>query len=154
MRYSSPFLLFTILFTLACNSIPPQQYDTIIRNGMIYDGKGGKPYRADIAIQNDTIAAIGDLTNATAQKEIDAKGLAVAPGFINMLSWADKDLLKDGRSMSDIKQGVTLEIFGEGWSPGPIKRNNKVKVDSLWTTLGGYYKWLMKKGVTPNERPS
>lgn len=146
----SSFLLFSILFILACNSIPPQQYDTIIRNGMIYDGKGGKPYRADIAIQNDTIAAVGDLKNATAQKEIDATGLAVAPGFINMLSWADRDLLKDGRSMSDIKQGVTLEIFGEGWSPGPIRRSNKVKVDSLWTTLGGYYKWLIKKGVTPN----
>src|SRR5262245_49622616 len=99
MRISLSILLFTVLFILACNSIPPQQYDTIIRNGMIYDGKGGKPYRADLAILNDTIAAIGDLKNATAQREIDAQGLAVAPGFINMLSWADKDLLKDGRSM-------------------------------------------------------
>lgn len=145
-----PILLFTLLFILACTTLPPREYDTIIRNGTIYDGKGGKPYQADIAIQNDTIAAIGDLKDAKGRKEIDAHGLAVAPGFINMLSWADKDLLKDGRSMSDIKQGVTLEIFGEGWSPGPIKRNSKVKVDSLWTTLDGYYKWLMRKGVTPN----
>lgn len=129
---------------------PRQQYDIIIRNGTIYDGSGGAPFVGDIAIQSDTIAAIGKLSDATGKKEINATGLAVAPGFINMLSWADQNLLKDGRSMSDIKQGVTLEVFGEGWSPGPMKRKSKVAVDSLWTTLGGYFNWLMKKGTSTN----
>lgn len=150
MRY----LLFAsgLFLILACTYTPQQEisYDVIIRNGMIYDGSGGTPYKADLAIAADTIAAIGDLKDAAAKKEIDATGLAVAPGFINMLSWADQNLLKDGRSISDIKQGVTLEIFGEGWSPGPTQRITKVKHDSLWTTLGGYFRWLSKKGVTPN----
>lgn len=129
----------------------PTVYDCIIRNGIIYDGSGTPPFIGDIAIQNDTIAAIGGLEDVRGKKEIDASGLAVAPGFINMLSWADRALLLDGRSMSDIKQGVTLEVFGEGFSPGPVKRRATSKpVDSLWTTLGGYFKWLMKKGVSPN----
>ena len=150
MRYllvaSGLFLILACTYT----SQPNLSYDVIIRNGTIYDGSGDKPYRGDVAIQGDTIAAIGDLNDATAKKEIDATGLAVAPGFINMLSWADQNLLKDGRSISDIKQGVTLEIFGEGWSPGPVTRITKVKHDSLWTTLGGYFRWLTKKGVSPN----
>ena len=129
---------------------PPPSYDIIIRHGTIYDGSGSKPFVADIAIQHDTIAAIGDLPDATGKNEIDARGLAVSPGFINMLSWADQNLLKDGRSLSNIKQGVTLEVFGEGWSPGPLKRRTSVKADSLWTTLGGYFNYLMKKGVSPN----
>ena len=143
------------MLSLACASPDTQQqtqttYDIIIRNGMIYDGLGGKPYKGDVAMTGDFIAAVGDLSGATAKKEIDANGMAIAPGFINMLSWADQDLLRDGRSMSDIKQGVTLEIFGEGWSPGPIKRKNKIPVDSLYTTLDGYFSWLMKKGCSPN----
>jgi N-acyl-D-amino-acid deacylase len=129
---------------------PQLEYDVIIRNGTIFDGSGSEPYVADIALQSDTIAAIGDLTSASARKQVDATGLAVAPGFINMLSWADESLLRDGRSMSDIKQGVTLEIFGEGFSQGPIKRKNPKHVDSLYTTLGGYFKWITKKGVSPN----
>lgn len=128
---------------------PGKQFDTIIRHGTVYDGKGGKPYVGDIGILRDTIAAIGDLSDATAKNELDASGLAVAPGFINMLSWADKNLLADGRSMSDIKQGVTLEVFGEGWSPGPVKRKHQ-HVDSLWTTLDGYFNWAVKKGISPN----
>ncbi len=149
MRY---FIFFAagLFVTLACLQKPKQQYDIIIRNGTIYDGSGSAPFVGDIAIQADTIAAIGKLTDATGKKEINATGLAVAPGFINMLSWADQNLLKDGRSMSDIKQGVTLEVFGEGWSPGPMKRKSKVAVDSLWTTLGGYFNWLMKKGTSTN----
>lgn len=136
---------------IACTERPVAQYDTIIRNGMIYDGSGATPYKGDVAITNDTLAAIGDLGNAVAKKEIDATGLAIAPGFINMLSWADRSLLLDGTSVSDIKQGVTLEVFGEGWSPGPVKRKaTKVPVDSLWTTLGGYFQYLEKKGITPN----
>jgi len=139
----------TLILILACTQ-KPQQFDVIIRNGTIYDGSGNIPYTADIAINSDTIAAIGKLDNATGKKEIDASGLAVAPGFINMLSWADQNLLKDGRSMSDIKQGVTLEVFGEGWSPGPMKRKSKVAVDSLWTTLGGYFNWITRKGISTN----
>jgi N-acyl-D-amino-acid deacylase len=126
------------------------EYDVIIRNGTVYDGSGNEPFKADVAIRNDTIAAVGYLTNATARKIIDATGLCVAPGFINMLSWADGNILKDGNSTSDIKQGVTLEVFGEGWSPGPVRRENTKPVDSLWTTLGGYFRYATKKGVSPN----
>jgi len=143
------FLIIGLLIILACTQKPRQEYDTIIRQGIIYDGTGKAGFTGDIAIQNDTIAAIGDLSNAVGKNEIDAHGLAVAPGFINMLSWADRSLLMDGRSMSDIKQGVTLEVFGEGWSPGPVKRKTQ-NVDSVWTTLGGYFRWLMKKGVSTN----
>jgi N-acyl-D-amino-acid deacylase len=125
-------------------------YDVIIRNGTVYDGSGAPPVKEDVAIQGDRIAAVGDLRAAKGKQEIDANGLAVTPGFINMLSWADRSLLMDGRSMSDIKQGVTLEVFGEGWSPGPVKRKNTKPVDSLWTTLGGYFNWILKKGVSPN----
>lgn len=124
-----------------------QQYDLILRNGTVYDGLGTSPQRADVAINKDTIAAIGNLVNATGRKELDVRGQAVAPGFINMLSWADGTLLQDGRAVSDLKQGVTLEVFGEGLSPGPRKRKPK---DNLWTTLGGYFDHLEKKGVSPN----
>lgn len=141
--------LYLILFIATLFSCSPkQQYDIVIRNGTIYDGSGLPPVNGDVAIQSDTVAAMGDLSDAIGKKEIDAKGLAIAPGFINMLSWADGSLLKDGRSMSDIKQGVTLEVFGEGWSPGPrVKRNEQ---DTLWTTLGGYFDTLEKRGVSPN----
>jgi N-acyl-D-amino-acid deacylase len=127
-----------------------EKYDVIIRNGLIYDGSGNEPFTGDIGIRKDTIAFIGKLENASAPKEVDASGLAVAPGFINMLSWSDQILLRDGRSMSDLKQGVTLEIFGEGWSPGPVRRTTTKPVDSLWTTLDGYFRFAMKKGVSCN----
>lgn len=143
MRLLLPILL---LFLLSCAK--PREYDVIIRNGLLYDGSGKIPVRGDLAIRGDTIAALGDLGSAIGKIEVDANGLAVAPGFINMLSWADGSLLKDGRSMSDLKQGVTLEVFGEGWSPGP--RRKKDAQDTLWTTLGEYFATLEKKGVTPN----
>src|SRR5687767_10692086 len=135
------------------------EYDTIIRNGMIYDGNGGEPYKADIGITNDTIAFIGDLSKASGKNEIDAKGNAVAPGFINMLSWANESLIEDGRSQSDIKQGVTLEVMGEGWSMGPLnvsmkEREQKAQADIKykieWNTLGEYLNFLEKKGVSCN----
>jgi N-acyl-D-amino-acid deacylase len=141
-------IAFLVLALASCTSPPKKIYETIIRNGTIYDGLGGKPFQADVGINADTIAAIGDLSKAMTQNEIDAKGKAVSPGFINMLSWADGSLLKDGRSMSDIKQGVTLELFGEGWSPGPRKKKNER--DSLWSSLGEYFAYLQKKGVSPN----
>jgi N-acyl-D-amino-acid deacylase len=149
MRYVI-LLTISILVVLACHRTQPVEYDTIIRQGTIYDGSGSDPFIGDVAILNDTIAAIGNLQDATAKNEIDATGLAIAPGFINMLSWADATLLKDGRSISDIKQGVTLEVFGEGWSPGPVRRKTSKPVDSLWTTLGGYFSYLSKKGISPN----
>lgn len=149
MRYFLGLTILTI-FILACRPKNAITYDTIIRNGTIYNGSGADPFQADVGILNDTIAAIGNLEHVSAKKEIDATGLAVAPGFINVLSWADQSLLKDGRSMSDIKQGVTLEIFGEGYSPGPIRRSGSKTHDSLWTSLDGYFKWAMTKGVSPN----
>lgn len=138
-------LFFGFIFLTSCTV--KEQYPLIIRNGLIFDGSGAAPYTGDLAIRGDTIVAIGTF-NAVGDKEIDAQGKAIAPGFINMLSWADGSLLKDGRSMSDLKQGVTLEVFGEGWSPGPRKKKNEQ--DTLWTTLGGYFAMLEKKGVSTN----
>ncbi len=137
-----------LLFLLLLFTDVSAQYDIILKNGMIYDGFGGNPFLGDVAIRADTIAAIGNLSSAKAKQIIDVTGKAVSPGFINMLSWADASLLKDGRSMSDIKQGVTLEVFGEGWSPGPRKKKNSN--DTLWTTLDGYFKTLERKGVSTN----
>lgn len=150
----SSIIIILLLVTISCQS-QKQEFDLIIRSGTICDGFGQKPFTGDVAIQADTIAAIGDLSKAIAKKEIDAKGLTVTPGFINMLSWADGSLIEDGRSMSDIKQGVTLEVFGEGWSPGPRKnppagRAGKNSKDTLWTSLGEYFTYLQKKGVSPN----
>src|SRR4030095_6609735 len=105
-------LLATMWFIFSCKQKPG--YDTIIRNGMIYDGNGGEPYKADVAINGDTIALIGDLSKESAKNEIDAKGMAMAPGFINMLSWSNESLIEDGRSQSELRQGVTLEVMGEG----------------------------------------
>ncbi len=141
------FLFFIVLFLFSFNAAK-QKFDVILRHGLIYDGLGGKPFQADVGINADTIAFIGDLKQATGKTEFEAIGLAIAPGFINMLSWADGSLLKDGRSMSDIKQGVTLEVFGEGWSPGPRKKKNAN--DSSWESLGDYFDYLEKKKVSPN----
>src|SRR5947207_3922999 len=134
-------------------------YDRLIRNGTIYDGSGKAPFVGDVAINGDSIAAIGKLTDARGKIEIDAKGLAVAPGFINMLSWATQSLIQDGRSQSDIRQGVTLEIFGEGESMGPLNEQMKkemreqqgdIKFDVAWTTLSEYLAYLVKRGVSCN----
>lgn len=154
-------ILIGILFIIFFNSCTEKQqdYDTIIRNGMIYDGNGGDPFKADIGINADTIAFIGDLSKASAKNEVDAKGNAVAPGFINMLSWAVESLIEDGRSQSDIKQGVTLEVMGEGGSMGPwnasmIEKEQRsqgdIKYKIEWKTLGEYLSFLEKKGVSCN----
>ena len=143
-------IIVCLIVILFIQAVKAPAYDVIIRQGTLYDGSGNKPYVGDIGINSDTIATIGNLSAATGKTEIDAKGLAVAPGFINMLSMAERSLLMDGRSMSDIKQGVTLEVMGEGWSAGPAKRKSAKPVDSLWTTLDGYFKWLIKKGTSTN----
>jgi len=133
-------------------------YDAVIKSGRVYDGSGGPSYVADVAIEDDRIAAIGQL-EANADLVIDANGLAVAPGFINMMSWATESLIEDGKSQSDIRQGVTLEVMGEGESMGPL--NEMMKQDMLesqgdikfaveWTTLGEYLEYLERKGVSTN----
>src|SRR6188768_1200935 len=116
---------FALLLCAVFFSCSNKKYDTIIRNGLVYDGNGGQPFKADIAISNDTIAFIGDLSKESAKNEVDAKGMAVTPGFINMLSWSPVTLIEDGRSQGEIRQGVTLEVFGEGESMGPL--NAKMK---------------------------
>ena len=134
-------------------------FDTIIRNGTIYDGSGGAPFNADVGIKADRIAAVGVLSGASAENVIDARGLAVAPGFINMLSWSTASLIVDGRSQSEIRQGVTTEIFGEGASMGPLTEEMKhrtvssqgdLKFDIAWTSLCEYLSYLEKRGISPN----
>jgi N-acyl-D-amino-acid deacylase len=112
--------MWVLLFTLASCAPPATLYDTVIRDGTVYDGSGARPIQADVAISGDSIVAIGAHLPGTARKEIKAQGLAVAPGFINMLSWATETLIEDGRSQGDIRQGVTLEVMGEGGSMGPL----------------------------------
>lgn len=135
-------------------------YDLLIENGLVYDGTGAAPQRVDVAVDGDRIAALlpADAT-ASADRVIDAHGLAVAPGFINVLSWSTESLIADGRAMSDTKQGVTLEIFGEGWSMGPLnaamkaderERQGDIEYEIEWTTLGEYLEYLVERGVTPN----
>jgi N-acyl-D-amino-acid deacylase len=178
MRYNHLKALFFITFTViclaACNDSlrspanddsvsaatqkPVTSYDVLIANGLVFDGSGNDPQLADVAISGDRIVAVGtDL--GTAKTVIDASGKAVAPGFINVLSWATESLIEDGRSLSDIRQGVTLEVFGEGWSMGPL--NAQMRQEALrqqadirypinWTTLGEYLQYLEDKGVSPN----
>src|ERR1017187_10445082 len=152
MRHS--FLLLIIaLSQTACHQ--QQSYDTIIKHGTIYDGSGNKPYIADVAINADTIAFIGDLKNAHAKNELDASGKAVAPGFINMMGHSEETLFQDGRAQSDIRQGVTTEIFTES-SFGPLNAKMKeqlqkgqgdIKYNVNWNTLGEYMNTLEHKDI-------
>ncbi|MGH9900296.1 MAG: N-acyl-D-amino-acid deacylase family protein [Pyrinomonadaceae bacterium] len=137
----------------------PRTFDVIIRGGTVYDGTGRAPVRADVGIKGDRIVAVGNLRGATAPAVIDAGGLAVAPGFINMLSWSTESLIVDGRSQGEIRQGVTTQIFGEGWSMGPlndelkrqmIKEQGDIKFDVEWTTLAEYLRYLERRGVSQN----
>ena len=139
-------------------SVP--RYDLLIRNGLVYDGTGAAPRPLDVAVNADRIVALLPAGQpATAGHVVDARGRAVSPGFINTLSWATESLIVDGRGVSDTKQGVTLEIFGEGWSMGPVnarmkadalKQQGDIRYDIPWSTLGGYLDFLEKRGVTPN----
>jgi len=134
-------------------------YDTVLYNGTIYNGSGAPPFNADVGIRDDKLAFIGRISPDQTEQPIDATGLAVAPGFINMLSWATESLLVDGASQSNIRQGVTLEVFGEGSSMGPLTpdmrklmldRQAEIEFDIPWTTLGEYLAHLEQKGVAPN----
>ncbi|MBT30481.1 MAG: aminoacylase [Thalassobius sp.] len=140
MRYLYFFTL--ALFVFSCTP-----YDTIITNGKVYDGTGGEMQTVDIGIKNDRIKTVGVIENKKAENIIDAQGKVVSPGFINNLSWAAYPLELDGRSLSDIKQGVTLEIFGEGSSPGPY---NPEKVKNTRLSLGQNMDYLVEKGISTN----
>src|SRR5690348_3292174 len=138
---------------------PPIAYSVLIRGGTIYDGSGGAPYVGDVALRDDKIAYVGPHAPGTAARIIDVSGKAVSPGFINVLSWANESLIADGRGMSDLKQGVTLEIFGEGDSGGPLNERMKketvaqqgdIKYEVTWSTLGEYLDTLVRRGVSPN----
>jgi len=144
-----------LLALLAC----APEYDVVIRGGAIYDGSGGGAVVGDVAVKGDSIVSVGGSVAGRGRVEVDATGLAVAPGFINMLSWATESLIEDGLSQSDIRQGVTLEVFGEGWSMGPL--NEAMKQEQLeqqgdiqfaieWTTLSEYLEHLVDRGVSTN----
>jgi len=158
-----PPIALLVLALAACGTTPvadAPRYDLLVRNGLVYDGSGAAPRRVDVAVRGDRIVALLPPGSAASTEEVlDARGQAVAPGFINVLSWATESLIVDGRGMGDTKQGVTLEIFGEGWSMGPL--NARMKADALaqqgdlryaieWTTLGEYLEYLEERGVTPN----
>ncbi len=154
--------LFSTL-TVACSQTETSnseiRYDKIIRGGLIHDGLGTPGRIGDVAVDGDRIVAVGDLGGAVGEEEIDATGLVVAPGFINVLSWSVNSLIHDGRGMSELKQGVTLEVFGEGTSMGPLtpelkeydeRNQGDIKFDITWTTLGEYLSFLENKGISPN----
>lgn len=157
MKHSLKAIGATVAMLLVGASTPPR-YDTVIRGGTIYDGSGGAPYTGDVAIEDGMIVAIGRVTG-TARATIDARGLAVAPGFINMLSWANESLIVDGRGMSDIMQGVTLEVMGEGTSVGPLNavmareaqnRQGDIKYPVRAGSFGANLDALVARGVSPN----
>jgi len=162
MRFRALILIALSIFAIAsCRTEPPAapNYDVLIRGGSVYDGSGSPPRTADVGINGDVIVAIGDLSNATGTTDIDAAGLAVAPGFINVLSWATESLIEDPLSQSDIRQGVTLEVFGEGWSMGPlndamkaegVRLQTDINYDIAWTTLGEYLDHLVDRGIATN----
>jgi N-acyl-D-amino-acid deacylase len=138
---------------------PAAACDVLIRGGMIHDGSGKPPRQGDLAIRGDRIVALGNLANAEAKTVVDARGLAVSPGFINMLSWSTDSLLADGRGQSEVRQGVTTQIMGEGWSWGPVNpairkrmkaEQTDLQYDIEWNTLGEYLYFLQRKGVSQN----
>jgi len=177
---TAPWIRRTLLVTLgvllaACTNAPPDQartnapsepprasspaYDVIIRNGLVYDGSGKPPVKEDIGIRGDVVAYRGDLSNSTGALTVDAAGMAVSPGFINALSWSTVSLIADGRSQGEIRQGVTTQIFGEGWSMGPLNETMKreeteqqsdIKYPIEWTTLAEYLDWLAARGISTN----
>lgn len=153
-------LILSCHLLLGCAGDSPeaaQTFDTIIRGGTLYDGSGGSAYASDLGISGGKITAIGDLSDAVGRVEVDATGKAVSPGFINMIAWGVTSLIRDGRGISDISQGITLEVFGEGNSMGPLSPTMKAEfpkywdqVTPSWTTLGEYLEFLEEKGVSSN----
>jgi len=161
ITYNTSFRVFLVVASLTLWGCTSEQttYDVLITNAIIYDGSGMDPIRGRVALNADTIAGVGDLPNAKGRVEVDADGKAVSPGFINMLSWANVSLLEDGRGQSDLRQGVTLEVMGEGRSMGPLndtmrremlESQGDITYDIPWTTLGEYLNHLEEKGVSVN----
>src|SRR5689334_17271137 len=160
LRKLCAFALIILLPTIsAAQTRPAPAFDVIIKGGTVYDGTGTAGRRMDVGIRGDRIAAIGNLKSAAAATVIDATNLAVAPGFINMLSWSTESLIIDGRSQGELRQGVTTQIFGEGESMGPLSAEMKkrlladqgdLKYDVPWTTLAEYLSYLEKRGVAQN----
>jgi N-acyl-D-amino-acid deacylase len=153
-----PALALALATVAAAAAPPPTPYDVVIRNGLVYDGSGAPPYAADVAITGDRIAAIAPHIPTPGRTEIDAHGKAVSPGFVNMLAHPEESLIVDGRGLSDLAQGVTLEVLGED-SMGPLtpamkalalQRESDIKYPITWTTLGQYMDGLEKKGISPN----
>ncbi len=149
----------TVLSTIPVHAQATAEFDVIIRGGTVYDGNGRPPAKTDVGIKGDKVVRVGNLQNTRAATVIDARGMAVAPGFINMLSWATESIIVDGRSLGELKQGVTTQIFGEGWSMGPLSEEMKrqvkadqgdIKFDIEWTTLADYLNYLERKGVSQN----
>src|SRR2546423_3570310 len=149
------------LMPLAFGVEPPagDKFDVIIKGGTVYDGTGEKPRVIDVAIRGDRIAGLGTFAADQAKTVIDAKDLAVAPGFINMLSWSTESLIEDGHSQSEIREGVTTEIMGEGWSMGPLNdpmkermktQQGDIKYEIKWNTLAEYLRYLEQKGISCN----
>src|SRR5262249_25704342 len=148
--------LLVVIATLVARA---QEFDVIIRNGAVYDGSGGDARHVDLAIKGDRIAGLGDFSQASAKTIVNASGLAVAPGVINMLSWSTESLIQDGCSQGELRQGVTTEIMGEGESMGPLndrlraymlKQQSDVKYDIKWNTLAEYLQYLEKRGISCN----
>ena len=151
-------VVFILVLAAAPRAGAAPRYDVIIRGGTIYDGSGGTPYLADVAVKGDRIAAIAPHLAGRGRMEVDARGKAVSPGFINMLAHPEESLIADGRGLSDLAQGVTLEVMGED-SMGPLTpemkrlgeaRQGDIKYRITWTTLGEYLDMLQKKGISPN----
>ena len=147
------------LIAAVSSSVVADDFDVIIRNGTVYDGTGGAGRHVDVAIRGDRIVGVGDFKTAKTKTVLDADGFAVAPGFINMLSWSTDSLIQDGRSQSEIRQGVTTEIMGEGESMGPVNDRVKEKMlrdqkdihyDITWKTLAEYLQFLEKRGISCN----
>lgn len=144
---------------LAASAPAMAAHDLVIQNGIVVDGSGAPGFAGWVAVDGDRIAAVGKGSPPAARRTVDAGGQVIAPGFINMLSWATESLLVDGRGLSDLKQGVTLEVMGEGWSMGPltpemradmIEKQSTLKFDVGWTSLGEYLRHLEAKGIAPN----
>jgi N-acyl-D-amino-acid deacylase len=149
----------TLFLVSAAQAKAPPAYDVVVRGGTVYDGSGTAPFVGDVAIKGDRIVYVGPRAPGGARRTIDARGKAVSPGFVNMLSWANESLLVDGRGQSDLRQGVTLEVFGEGESMGPLnpamktlaaRRQGDIKYPITWTTLGQYLEMMEKRGIAPN----